>query len=171
MSSQTALRLPQRGSWIRLTKSEEPRPHAGKHEVLIKIRSVALNFRDIAIATGLYPLPVKDNVVPGSDAAGDVVEIGEGVSSGLEKGDEVVIAFDPASLYRPIKSWATGLGGPVDGVLREYISAVSGGGEDSGCVLSELCAVGECRLHWRYGLELFVWCYSYPPRTNCSFPR
>lgn len=125
MPSQTVLRLPQRDSWNRLTKSEEPRPHADKYEVVIKIRSVALNFRDIAIATGLYPFPVKDNVVPSSDAAGDVVEVGEGVSSELEKGDKVVIAFDPDSLYGPIKSWATGLGGPVDGVLREYISVPS----------------------------------------------
>ncbi|KAJ5998205.1 hypothetical protein N7522_009865 [Penicillium canescens] len=88
---------------IRLT-SPEPIPTAGKHEVLIAVKSVALNFRDNAIATGKYPFPVKKNVVPGSDAAGDVVETGEGVSR-FKLGDK-----------------GNGLGGPVDGVLREYIS-------------------------------------------------
>jgi NADPH:quinone reductase-like Zn-dependent oxidoreductase len=121
MSNHTVLRLPQRDSWSRLSSSTEPCPQASKHEVLIKIRSVALNFRDIAIATSQYPFPVKDNVVPGSDAAGDIVEIGEGVS-GFEIGDKVVIAFDPSSLYGPIKTWGGGLGGPIDGVLREYIA-------------------------------------------------
>ena len=60
-------------------------------------------------------------MVPGSDAAGDIVEVGEGVT-GFAKGDKVVAAFDPATLYGPIKTWQTGLGGPTDGVLREYIT-------------------------------------------------
>ncbi|KAL4931509.1 zinc-dependent alcohol dehydrogenase family protein [Aspergillus undulatus] len=121
MSTQTVLRLPQRDTWTRLTASSEAIPHANKHEVLVKVRSVSLNFRDIAIAISQYPFPVKENVIPGSDAAGDVFEIGEGVVD-LEKGDKVVIAFDPSTLYGPIKSWGGGLGGPVDDVLREYIS-------------------------------------------------
>ncbi|RAK95917.1 zinc-dependent alcohol dehydrogenase family protein [Aspergillus ibericus CBS 121593] len=120
MSSQTVLHLPSRESWTNLTESQEPIPTAGKHEVLIKIRSVALNFRDIAISTGHYPFPVKEQVVPGSDAAGDIVNVGEGVSD-LQEGDKVMVAFDLATMYGPIKGWANSLGGPVDGVLREYI--------------------------------------------------
>lgn len=121
MTSHTALRLTARNSWKNLQEFQEPRPTAGKHEILIKVRSVALNYRDIAISTSKYPFPVKDQVVPGSDAAGDVVEVGEGVVA-FAPGDKVVAAFDPATLYGPMKSWNTGLGGPVDGVLREYIA-------------------------------------------------
>lgn len=121
MSSHTVLRLTARDSWRNIQAFEEPRPTVGKHEVLIKVRSVALNYRDIAISTRIYPFPVKDQVVPGSDAAGDIVEVGEGVI-GFAPGDRVVAAFDPATLYGPIKNWNSALGGPVDGVLREYIA-------------------------------------------------
>lgn len=41
--------------------------------VSIKIKAVALNYKDIAISTGLYPFPVKTDVVPCSDASGKVV--------------------------------------------------------------------------------------------------
>lgn len=121
MATHTTLRLTSRDSWQQLAALQEPRPTAGKHEVLIKVRSVALNFRDIAIATSKYPFKVKDQVVPGSDAAGDIVTVGEGVT-GFTAGDRVVISFDQATHYGPIKSWENGLGGPIDGVLREYIS-------------------------------------------------
>lgn len=119
--SQTVLRLSARDSWDKLVQHQEAIPSAGKHEVLIKVRSVALNFRDIAISTGQYPFPVKDQVVPGSDAAGDIVEVGEGVC-GLQQGDKVIVNFDLATTYGPLKSWHAGLGGPVDGVMREYFS-------------------------------------------------
>ncbi|GFN19462.1 hypothetical protein AtubIFM55763_005793 [Aspergillus tubingensis] len=119
--SQTVLRLSARDSWDKLVQHQEAIPSAGKHEVLIKVRSVALNFRDIAISTGQYPFPVKDQVVPGSDAAGDIVEVGEGVS-GLQQGDKVIVNFDLATTYGPLRSWHWGLGGPVDGVMREYFS-------------------------------------------------
>lgn len=50
------------------------RGSGGQFEVLsIKIKAVALNYRDIAISTGLYPFPVKTNVVPYSDASGEVL--------------------------------------------------------------------------------------------------
>lgn len=121
MVSHTVLRLTSQGSLDNIAGSREPRPSAGKHEVLIKVKSVSLNYRDIAIATGQYPFAVKKNVVPGSDAAGDIIETGEDVS-GFEKGDKVVIAFEPTTLYGPIKTWKTALGGPADGVLRHYIA-------------------------------------------------
>jgi NADPH:quinone reductase-like Zn-dependent oxidoreductase len=121
MATQTALRLTGRDSWEQLAELQEPRPTAGKHEVLIKVRGVALNFRDIAISTSKYPFQVKDQVIPGSDAAGDIVTVGEGVT-GFKAGDKVVVSFDQATQYGPIKTWENGLGGPIDGVLREYIS-------------------------------------------------
>ena len=101
MSNQNVIRITSQGSWENLAHFKEPIPTAGKHEVLIAVKSVALNFRDIAIATGKYPFPVKKNVVPCSDAAGDVVETGEGVSE-FKLGDKVIVAFDPTTLYGPI---------------------------------------------------------------------
>lgn len=104
-----------------IQKFEEPRPTVGKHEVLIKVHSVALNYRDISISTSKYPFPVKDLVVPGSDTAGDYVEVSE-VVIGFAPGDRIVATFNPATLYGPIKNCNSALGGPVDGVMREYIA-------------------------------------------------
>lgn len=121
MVSHTVIRLTSQGSCDNLAEFQEPRPSAGKHEVLIQVKSVALNFRDTVIATGEYPFLVKENVVSGSDAAGNIIEIGEGVS-GFEKGDKVVVAFEPTTSYGTIKNWENALGGPVDGVMRQYIA-------------------------------------------------
>lgn len=120
MSTQTAFRLVSRNGFDGFQPQQEPIPDIDRHELLIKVRSVALNFRDVAIATSKYPFPVKDNLVPCSDAMGEVHAIGESVE-GFSKGDKVVIAFDPTTLYGPINNWNHALGGPTDGVLREYL--------------------------------------------------
>lgn len=124
MATQRVFRLPQRNSIQDLAVGNEPVPEPSSNEVLIHIRSVALNFRDFAVATGKYPFPVKDNVVPGSDLAGDVVKVGSHVDDFAE-GDRVIAAFDLATLYGPMKDWNHSLGGVFDGALREYIALPS----------------------------------------------
>ncbi|KAL4801064.1 NAD(P)-binding protein [Aspergillus venezuelensis] len=119
--SQTVIRLTERTSIKNLKLHTEEIPEPAKHEVLIKVHAVSLNYRDIAIATSQYPFPVKDNVIPCSDAAGIIVAVGEGVK-GLAPGDKVIGTFDPTNLYGPQEDWLNGQGGPVDGVLREYIT-------------------------------------------------
>ncbi|CAO3650124.1 unnamed protein product [Mucor fragilis] len=91
----------------------------GKNEVLLKIKAVSLNYRDFAITAGLYPIAFKDNVIPGSDAAAEIVQVGSGVSD-LEVGDRVIINFDPENLYGVQKNHETTLGGQSDGVLSQY---------------------------------------------------
>lgn len=120
MATQRVFRLPQRTSIQDLVSGTEPVPEPSPNEVLIRIRSVALNFRDFAVATGKYPFPVKDNVVPCSDLSGDVVKVGNHVDE-FAKGDRVIAAFDPNTLYGAIKDWDHSLGGMVDGVLREFV--------------------------------------------------
>lgn len=92
-------------------------PSAGPYEVLVKVRSVALNYRDYVVATGKYPFKVKESVVPCSDIAGDVVEVGHGVED-IAAGDQVISSFDLKTLYGPIKDWDHGLGGSLDGVCK-----------------------------------------------------
>ncbi|EHA26128.1 hypothetical protein ASPNIDRAFT_142020 [Aspergillus niger ATCC 1015] len=74
MALRTALRHTTHDSWKSIREVQEPRPTVGNHEGLIKVRRAPLNYRDVAIATGKYPFSTKDQVVPGSDDAGDVVE-------------------------------------------------------------------------------------------------
>lgn len=120
--TQTVIRIHgSRNSIHNLKAFKEEVPIPAKHEVLVKVHSVSLNYRDIGVATSGYPFPVKDNVVPCSDAAGVVVAVGEGVKN-LSKGDRVISTFDPTNLYGQQMDWLNGHGGPVDGVLREYFT-------------------------------------------------
>jgi NADPH:quinone reductase-like Zn-dependent oxidoreductase len=119
--SQTVVRINGPRNSLRNFKTfKEAIPEPSKNEVLIKVHAISLNYRDIAIATSLYPFPVKDNVVPCSDAAGVVVSVGENVKS-LVAGDHVIGTFDLSNLFGQQMDWLNGQGGPIDGVLREYI--------------------------------------------------
>lgn len=127
-----------------LKQSEEPIPKIDKHEILVKVHAVSLNYRDIVVANGGYPFPVKEKVVPCSDAAGEVVEVGSAVA-GFKVGDRVISNFDPSNLYGPQRDWDNGLGGPVDGVLRQYVpftaSAAAKIPESSGLSYPEMAAL------------------------------
>ncbi|TFY79186.1 hypothetical protein EWM64_g4829 [Hericium alpestre] len=102
-----------------IVKVEEPISQPRAHEVLVRIHAVSLNFRDFAIPSGLYPFPIKDNVVPGSDMAGEVVSVGEGVEE-FKIGDRVTANFDQTNWYGPQRNWHGALGAPIDGVLQQY---------------------------------------------------
>ena len=113
--------MPSKGAgYNALQEKSESIPKVKPHEVLLKVHATTLNFRDLVIANGQYPFPAKDDVVPFSDAAGTIEEVGSNVE-GLEKGDWAIANFDVTNLYGPQKDWNNGLGGPIDGALREYL--------------------------------------------------
>jgi NADPH:quinone reductase-like Zn-dependent oxidoreductase len=60
-------------------------------------------------------------VVPGSDGAGEVIAIGSKVRE-FKEGDRVLTQFNQGHQFGPIdpKAMSTGVGGAVDGTLREY---------------------------------------------------
>ena len=125
MSQQKVFRLPSKGAGYEAIKeSSEPIPKPQPHEVLIKVHATTLNYRDLVIANGQYPFPAKDDCVPLSDGAGTIEGLGEGVE-GLRKGDWVIANFDVTNLYGPQQDWEHGLGGPIDGMLREYVTIPS----------------------------------------------
>ena len=61
-------------------------PAAG--EVVIEHQAIGINFIDIYIRTGAYPWPVNENLILGSEGAGIVTAVGEGVSH-VAVGDRV----------------------------------------------------------------------------------
>ena len=61
-------------------------PAAG--EVVIEHQAIGINFIDIYIRTGAYPWPVDENLILGSEGAGIVTAVGEGVSH-VAVGDRV----------------------------------------------------------------------------------
>lgn len=105
---------------LALVERPIPRPSVG--EVLVKVRAVALNPRDVQIATGHYPIGKGFPLVPASDGVGEVVELGSGVTR-LTVGDRVAGVFAQRWLTGPRdpETWASTLGGDLDGMLREFV--------------------------------------------------
>lgn len=109
------------GDFSHLALRDEAQLVPGPHEVLVRLRAASLNFRDLLIALGRYPAPgLRDDVVPLSDAAGEVVAVGPGVRR-VCVGSRVVANFQQNWLDGPITPGYMGsdLGGSRDGVLAE----------------------------------------------------
>eukprot|EP01115_Flamella_aegyptia_P006718 TRINITY_DN27961_c0_g1_i1.p1 TRINITY_DN27961_c0_g1~~TRINITY_DN27961_c0_g1_i1.p1 ORF type:complete len:340 (+),score=106.55 TRINITY_DN27961_c0_g1_i1:53-1072(+) len=103
-----------------LTKSEGEIPKPGKGEVLVRVHACSLNYRDLLMASGKYPGGI-DNLVPLSDGAGEIVEVGEGVTL-FKKGDRVYSTFfqfwQGGQVHENLRNIA--LGGGVHGMLTQY---------------------------------------------------
>ncbi|KAI9172647.1 Zinc-type alcohol dehydrogenase [Paramyrothecium foliicola] len=89
------------------------------HDVLIKIHAVSLNFRDVGMLNGRYPVEVEEQGIPASDCAAEVVKIGQAVKD-FSVGDHVSAIFDQGHVVRNDDGPMKALGGDVAGVLREY---------------------------------------------------
>jgi len=113
-------RVPKTGSIDYLTLTESPVPTPTANDVLVKVRAVSLNYRDILLVLGLYP-GAKENPIPCSDAAGEVVAIGDRVTK-WKAGDRVMANFSIAHLHGDItpEIQAQSLGANADGTLTEY---------------------------------------------------
>ncbi|KAL7900502.1 hypothetical protein HDV63DRAFT_368904 [Trichoderma sp. SZMC 28014] len=87
--------------------------------VLIKVRAVALNYRDANIANGGNPWPVIPNGVPGNDAAGEIIAVGDRVSL-VSVGDRVAPITDSeyVSARSTGRSW---LAANEDGTLATHL--------------------------------------------------
>jgi NADPH2:quinone reductase len=85
-----AVRLHEIGGADRLTWEEITVGAPGAGEVRIKQRAAGLNYIDVYYRTGLYRLPSLPAII-GMEGAGDVVAVGEGVTS-LAVGDKVAYA-------------------------------------------------------------------------------
>ncbi|KAI0758962.1 NAD-P-binding protein [Fomes fomentarius] len=111
-------RLPKVDGFHNLTLQEAAIPKLQATEVLLKVHAVSLQSRDLQIATGHYPFGQKENLVPGSDVAGEIVAIGQDIK-GWKIGDRVTSSFFIDDFFGEING-ETCLGGPIDGVLTEY---------------------------------------------------
>ncbi|MFF2040675.1 alcohol dehydrogenase catalytic domain-containing protein [Kitasatospora sp. NPDC058170] len=61
--------------------SEIPTPTAGPGQVLVRVHACGLCHNDLWVSQGVFPFPPLDPVVLGHEAAGEVVEVGPGVTS------------------------------------------------------------------------------------------
>ena len=65
---------------------DRPEPVAARGEVVLAVRATALNRADLLQLRGLYPPLAGESEVPGLEAAGEIVALGEGVA-GWRVGD------------------------------------------------------------------------------------
>lgn len=103
---------------LRLHDEAPPQPQRG--ELLVRVRAASLNFRDLAMARDKYPLPHAKGLVPVSDAAGEVVAVGEGVDA-FQVGDRVMGTFHPRWFggRMPADVFKHSYGSEIDGWLCE----------------------------------------------------
>jgi NADPH:quinone reductase-like Zn-dependent oxidoreductase len=104
-----------------LRLSEDPEPEPGPREVLGRVRANSLNFRELLILDGTYPLPVKPDVVMGADGAGEIVALRLDVSR-VAIGDRIAASMFPRWIDGPIEwEYAPQIGGSLDGMLTEFV--------------------------------------------------
>jgi len=107
----------------RLRLVERPMPEPGPGQVLVRVHAASLNYRDLLIAEGRYGRSaVRWPLVPLSDGAGEVIEVGSGVTR-VAPGDRVAGTFFQNWVEGPFTAAnaATALGGAIDGVLAEQV--------------------------------------------------
>ncbi len=105
-----------------LKTAQRDTPKPGPGEILVKMKASSVNFRDLLMIKNASVIGIAEGRIPNSDGAGIVEEIGEGVTS-FKAGDRVVGCFFQNWEDGPIGNTVmqTALGGPIDGVLAEYV--------------------------------------------------
>jgi NADPH:quinone reductase-like Zn-dependent oxidoreductase len=108
----------------RLELQERPDLALGPGDVRVRVRAVSLNYRDVLMVDrGVAPRGVQLPLLPCSDAAGEVVEVGSGVSR-VKAGDRVATIFfqrwlDGDTLLPA--AYGAVLAGGLDGVLADHV--------------------------------------------------
>jgi 2-desacetyl-2-hydroxyethyl bacteriochlorophyllide A dehydrogenase len=85
-----AVAIVEHGGIDGLRYMELPDPQPGVGEVVIKVRACALNHLDIWLRLGIPAYRLSLPHVPGSDVAGEVVAVGDGVTN-VQVGDKVIV--------------------------------------------------------------------------------
>lgn len=108
------------GSTEGIVLREHDVPKPGPADVLIRVHAASISRRDVYILRQTYPLPGRTGVIPLSDGAGEVVEVGSAVTK-FKPGDRVSGNY--------FAHWRGGkmgvdvldqLGCTLDGMLTEY---------------------------------------------------
>ena len=125
-----AIVFEEHGGVEKLQYKEIPDPKVGPNEVLFKIRAAGCNYNDIWARRGLPGMEIIMPHVSGSDASGEVVEVGSEVKS-VKPGDDVMV--HPGISCRSCEACTSGQEffcrryriwgfqtGPLDGADAEY---------------------------------------------------
>ncbi len=86
-----AVQIRRHGGYEVLEIADLPRPKVEAGQAVIQVKAAGLNHLDTWVRRGIPGLALPLPMVPGSDAAGVVVEVGPGVT-GLRAGDRVFVS-------------------------------------------------------------------------------
>ncbi len=105
-----------------LKLTDVPKPDVLPGTVLVRVRKVCMNHRDVRILFGEYGPRKSETRIPNSEGIGEVAELGEGVS-GLALGDRVIcqhfVNWIRGAFSQQI--FARDVGVSEDGWLAEYV--------------------------------------------------
>lgn len=115
-----AYEIQPRDGFDALAVVDRPSPALGPKDVRVRVRAVSLNYRDLTIVRGAKKR--KAPVIPASDGAGEVVEVGSAVTRHAV-GDRVAGAFFPHWIDGAMSEQAhsAALGGSHDGMLADEV--------------------------------------------------
>ncbi|KAL1409189.1 hypothetical protein Q8F55_006019 [Vanrija albida] len=104
-----------------LVLREVPLPAVGATQVLVQLKALSLNYRDLLMLRDQYTWPRLAAPIPLSDGAGVVVAVGAAVTR-FKPGDRVSPIFAQTHFAGLVTDAEVGstLGGPRDGVAAEY---------------------------------------------------
>ncbi len=102
---------------------DRPDPQPGANEVVLDVRALSLNYRDLLVIRGLYNSNLPLPMTPISDGAGVVTAVGAGVSD-VRVGDRVMGQFVTGWRDGPFHAayLKTTLGGPGPGLAAERVA-------------------------------------------------
>jgi NADPH:quinone reductase-like Zn-dependent oxidoreductase len=104
-----------------LTLVERPDPKPGPGQVLLRVKALSLNYRDLLVVKGLYNPRMRLPAVPFSDGAGEVAAVGDGVTR-VKVGDRAAICMQKWLDGGPDEAKAkSSLGGGAEGMLAEMV--------------------------------------------------
>ncbi|MFF2885866.1 NAD(P)-dependent alcohol dehydrogenase [Paenibacillus sp. NPDC057967] len=105
-----------------VTEADLPIPSPARGEVLIRMKAVSLNARDIGVIDGFYNPELCEPLVPVSDGVGEVIALGEHAVK-FQIGERVSPIFTQSwrSGEATRENWITSLGSPLQGLLAEYV--------------------------------------------------
>ena len=87
--------------------------------ILIRIHAVSLNYRDANMLNGTNPWPILDAGIPTSDAAGEVIAVGDDVTR-FQTSDRVCNIVDQNSITGE-EQYRIWLAADVDGMLATHV--------------------------------------------------
>jgi NADPH:quinone reductase-like Zn-dependent oxidoreductase len=111
-----ALVLRQHGTLDELVVTEHPMPQAAEGEVVIRVRASSFNYHDVFTVRGMPGIKVPLPVIIGLDMAGEIAEVGPGVT-GWKAGDRVLV--------NPLNKKKGLMGEMLDGGMAEYCAVAA----------------------------------------------